>query len=435
VREEPDVAFGTGPEGLEAGKEVGEDLAAFLRAKMSGHTVPVRTSPLEGLLQLLGKEGEELRDQLAKSLDEAWSLGESARAVQSVAEAHENSKGMPLAPDMREALADEDRERAAADSDAGPEDMPLGDSEGPEDGEPVFEDSGAVGPDGNDIKGNNETGNRGFSEEYNSAGTDAPEVFPGEATGVSGPMPRARFRAAKALRRSLADQEPGADAGAFRAVLEQVAVLEAQIRDLKAEVVRSHQTVEDLRPLLEATAIREHILPEAAAGGMVLGGPLLAEDASPTLEGRRTEQGLHPEPSARAGSGIRPSLAVLGVAAALLAGIGIGAALIRRPAVPASRGREALGLAQQLTNSQKVKLRYLREEKRQLEMRLQVEEEARRLVEMRRQELERAAGTQKAGLMQAAERALQEAVTLHDGAVESANRARRALAWVERLGA
>jgi len=454
---------------------VRQDQSEFANSKQSIATNRLPQKSIDTfLLELLeGDKNPDVNDCLAKMSD-SYDVAASRRRIEAAAETEEIRKGTPAPRYVQEELLEEARSTAEED---GLDDLSESDLEDPLD-EELTED--LIGPASememecqaekttekqceitqSEMEPNEfvedqavegcEPGPEPNSEIDADVTTDATvedPSMPGVPTEASHPpvsAPRRVSAGVRVLRAQLARVQPGADHEAFRRLESQVEALSRKLDEihgavgssaavegivekleaLQSAVGSSVKSVEALKPILAATAIKDNILPESEE-------MILRAD-------RSHETGMKPEVKVPEPVDSRRRLPIggllFGLAAAFVIGIGIGA-WTRGGAGPRGTrkggedARVALS-AEGASKVQRVRLRYLRSEQAQLRIRIQVALEAQRLVDLRKAELEQAKASQAQNRIIEAQRAVDESERFLAEARTRAALAEKALAWV-----
>lgn len=415
-----------GADGARPLEPVGRDVDSFREAKNDSVGLrPTSEVSIESALADIMGGGEEVRSQIEK-MKEAYDLREARQRIELVAESEEARKGQPLPAELREALAVSEESERGSYGETEQEGPPSWDEE------PAFEEAENENEFGREL---NAEASEGLNEDCHTPvgiETGDPSAKSENLSGKCRPVGRGGLRIPARAR--LARLNPAADAGAFREVLTQMAGLESKIQALQRSLGASDEAVRNLAPLLESVAVKNNIAPEAAAGGMMTRAiyPLAVEEGHERSEIQNTMENKRP-----VGWYVRPQQLMFVLAATVLIGIGLGFALRGRGRESGATEDKTLNNAKDITKAQRIKLKYLRAEKKQLEIRLQIEEEAKKLVAMREAALAAAKNSQtsqKHGL-HVAEEALREARILLQQASEDGIRARLAIDWVSRAGA
>jgi len=253
-----------------------------------------------------------------------------------------------------------------------------------------------------------------------------PRIVATHATVRIGGSPVAVGQAVSAVRRRLAKAAPGADARIFediRRLEDQLAEMSETLAVLKAQAASSNTHLNEVRNLLTARAVGENILP-VAASTCLDDDPPVSNHGHPGEgeKGSTLEQPRHKHRKAMVVAGLS-SLAALFLAGVLMTQTGAtGGALPNSERLAAARRA-----AQQRAT-------YLRSEKHELELLLQVSAEADRLCRNRQATLERVRNTPSANpeAIRRAEVDLQEAEAIR---AEVQPQSQRAEANLRRIAA
>lgn len=391
------------------------DQQLFKKAQKFARTQVPRSQDINAwIASTIGAEnlGEEERVKLQSVLEdmsECYDRVASFQRLEIAVEQEEIRKGTPLPSEVRLELIKEERARSQK---AQEQNVDIrGDADNEERNAQSSLEAGVLGSEmlapEECIEPGIETDSRGLGNE---------RVVPMRVSGVR----NVRFMRL----------QPGADADAVRDLVERTRRIEQGLQDV-------HDSVRRLRPIVEAAALSRNDLgaPDASGGGF-----MLFEQAPEEARGQRPKACLQEAdaegggkiPSQRQG-GLSYSWVLGLVAAAMVMGIGIGVSW-RVDSFEEPRSSPSQRKTSDLVRAQRIKWKYLREEKARLEQWPMVEQEAQGFVLRCERDMEAARASQHQDRLERAEKDFQDAQRTLGGIKETTIRARKALVWIRSQG-